>query len=85
MDDELLALIVCPENKQPLSIANEETVSKLNQLVEQSTVYFVGGERIAEPLEQLLIRSDGQIGYGVYKGIPNLLIEEGILLTKLDM
>ena len=84
IDDQLLELIVCPDNKQTLSLADEETIEKANRSIAASTLHFVSGALITERIDQLLIRADGQIGYGVYAGIPSLLIEEGILISKLD-
>ena len=84
IDDQLLELIVCPDNKQALSLADGETIEKTNRSIESSTLHFVSGAPVTEPIDQLLIRADGQIGYGVYDGIPSLLIEEGILISKLD-
>ena len=84
IDSQLLELIVCPDNKNPLSLAPDETLAKLNDLIATSALCFLSGEPVKEPLDQLLIRTDGQVGYAVFQGIPNLLIEEGIPLSKLD-
>ena len=85
IDSQLLELIVCPDNRDRLSLAPEETLTKINELIASTTVYFVGGELVTERLDQLLIRTDGRVGYAVFQGIPNLLIEEGIPLSKLDI
>ena len=84
IDSQLLELIVCPENKERLSLAPDVTLAKINALIARSTLRFVGGEPVTENIDQLLIRTDGRVGYAVFQGIPNLLIEEGIPLSKLD-
>ena len=84
IDSQLLELIVCPDNKNRLSLAPNETVAKINDLITIASLCFVSGELVTEHFDQLLIRTDGQVGYAVFQGIPNLLIEEGIQLSKLD-
>lgn len=84
IDKRLIDLIVCPTSKHALSLAPESTVTQANALIEQSVLCFVNGERVAEKMDQLLVRTDGKIGYAVFGGIPNLLAEEGIVLAKLD-
>ena len=85
IDSQLLELIVCPDNKNRLSLAPDETLAKINDLIATTALCFVGGAPVTEHLDQLLIRTDGHVGYAVFQGIPNLLIEEGIPLSKLDI
>ena len=84
IDSQLLELIVCPDNKNHLSVAPDEMLTKVNELIAGADLCFVSGDPIEDRLDQLLIRADGQVGYGVFQGIPNLLVNEGIPLSKLD-
>ncbi len=85
IDSQLLEFIVCPDNRNDLSVAPDEVLAKVNKLIAGDRLYFVSGDLIENHLDQLLIRADGQIGYGVFQGIPNLLVHEGIPLSKLDI
>ena len=82
LNNDLLDLLVCPETKQDLSLANESTVDHLNQKIDARELRFVNDSLIEENLDGLLVRSDGLIGSGIFEKIPNLLIAEGISLTK---
>ncbi len=84
IDSQLLDLIVCPDNRNRLSLAPDEMLAKVNDLITTASLCFVSGEPITDHLDQLLVRADGQLGYGVFQGIPNLLVDEGIPLSKLD-
>ncbi len=82
LNSDLLDLLVCPESKQPLSLASESVLAKLNQRIDEGTLRFVNTHLIENRLDGLLIRGDGSLGYGIFEKIPNLLIAEGIPLTK---
>ncbi|MEW6072583.1 MAG: Trm112 family protein [Planctomycetota bacterium] len=78
IDPELLAILVCPDTRQPLSLAGEELVARVNAAIERSGVATVGGAAVREALEEGLVRADGRVIYPVRQSIPVLLIEEGI-------
>ena len=82
LNNDLLDLLVCPETKQDLSLANESSVEHLNEKIDARELRFVNDSLIEENLDGLLVRSDGLIGYGIFENIPNLLIAEGISLAK---
>jgi len=65
---ELLALLRCPETKQPVHIAPPELLERLSNAH--------GGARI----EAGLVREDGRVLYPVRNGIPIMLVEEAISL-----
>ncbi len=78
IDSFLMEIIVCPETKQPLKMADEAQIIRCNELVASGTLRNRAGERVLEPFEEGLIREDGKIIYPVRHGVPILLIEEGI-------
>jgi uncharacterized protein YbaR (Trm112 family) len=82
LDKDLLAILCCPETKQPLSIADEALVKKLNDAVAQGTLVNKARKKVTEPLGGGLIRSDRHVLYPVRENIPVMLIEEGIPLTE---
>jgi uncharacterized protein YbaR (Trm112 family) len=84
ISQELISILACPESKQKLSLAKDETVSELNGLITLEKITTVQGVSVKGEVETLLIRDDNKVGYPVREGIPVLLIEEGIILSGLE-
>lgn len=78
VSQELLEILVCPETKQPVAPASEEVLSKINTRIASGELRNRGGEPVAEPIAEGLLREDGRILYVVDDGIPVMLIEESI-------
>ena len=81
IDEELLGIIVCPDTR----LASETLTSQVNQLIEESKLNFVSGNKVDKRVDQLLVRLDRKVAYAVYEGIPNLILEDGILVSELDI
>lgn len=80
VSEELLEILVCPETKQPVQLASADVLKKLSEDIAAGRVRNRGGETLTEPIEEGLVREDGQILYPVDDGIPVMLIEESIEL-----
>ena len=80
IDQELLSILVCPESRQPLAAAPAETLERLNRAIAEGRLKNCGGESVEAPLEEALVREDGQRAYAVRDDIPILLVEEGLPL-----
>ena len=80
VNPELLEILVCPETKQPVAPASDEILGRLNREIEEKSLRNRGGERVASPIAEALVREDGKILYVVDDGIPVMLIEESIEL-----
>lgn len=78
---ELLEILVCPETKQPVTVASNEIVAKLNQEIDGKRLRNRGGEHVTTQITEGLVREDGKILYLVDDGIPVMLIEESIELS----
>lgn len=80
INNELLAILCCPETKQPVHVADETTVTRLNEAVARGSLKNKGKKPVTDPLDGGLIRADNKILYPVRENIPVMLIEEGIPL-----
>ena len=81
VSQDLLDILVCPETKQPVAIASEEVLSKVNAEIEAGRLRNRGGEPVTTPVSEGLLREDGKILYVIDDGIPVMLIEESIALN----
>jgi len=75
---ELVEILVCPETKQPVAVASEEVLARVNDKISAGSLRNRGGEKVAKAITEGLLREDGKILYAVDDGIPVMLIEESI-------
>lgn len=80
IDKELLAILCCPDTKQPVSLAEESLIQKLNAAVARGEVKNLGKRPVSVELDAGLIRADRKILYPIRENIPVMLIEESISL-----
>ncbi|HOA52144.1 MAG TPA: Trm112 family protein [Thermogutta sp.] len=85
IDPQLLSLLACPETRQPLSLGDSALLSQINQAIAVGKLRNRANCQVTQPLEAILVRQDGKVGYPVWDGIPTLLIDEGIPLGQLEM
>jgi uncharacterized protein YbaR (Trm112 family) len=83
VDQELLAILCCPETKQDVALAGDALVAKLNAKIEQGQLKNKAGQPVTEKLDGGLVRADKKILYPIREDIPVMLIEEGIPLEGL--
>ena len=80
---DLLAILRCPENRQPLSVASPEILARINARISADgpqTLTNRGGEPVRELLSEGLVRLDQTLLYPVRQGLPILLVDEAIFL-----
>lgn len=80
VNQELLEILVCPETKQPLSMADPETLERVNAAIERGELKNRGGDRVKDRIPEGLIRQDGKVLYPVWDDIPVMLLDESISL-----
>ena len=81
VDQSLLEILVCPETKQPLRVADAALIQRLNASIEAGSLTTRGGQSVTEPLAEGLVREDGAVLYPVRDDIPIMLIDEAIPLS----
>lgn len=81
---ELLDILVCPEHRTPLSMADDRLLAALNRAVDERRLKNRAGERVDKPLDGGLVRDDRAVVYPIIDGIPIMLIDEAIPLDQLQ-
>ena len=85
LDAELVALLVCPETHQDVTLATPGEIALLNEAVLRGQVRTVGGKIVDQPLEGALIRIDRAIAYPIRDGIPVMLVAEGLVIRQMNL
>jgi uncharacterized protein YbaR (Trm112 family) len=80
VDSQLLEILVCPETKQPISLAADDVLGRLNAEIDAGRLRNRGGETVTQRITEGLVREDGKILYVVDDGIPVMLVDQAIEL-----
>jgi len=80
---ELLKILVCPENKTPVVLADETLIAKINGAIESRTLKNRGGALVDMKIDAGLVREDKAYVYPIRDDIPIMLIDEAIPLDQL--
>ena len=83
VDQELLDILVCPENKSPVKLIDDDTLAKINDAVQEKALKNRAGEPVEEPLDAGLLREDAAYCYPIRDDIPIMLIDESIPMEQL--
>ena len=83
VNPELLEILVCPETKQTLKLADADILDRVNQAVREGGLRNQGGDRVKDGIEEGLVREDGKVLYPVKDDIPVMLLDEAIRLDTL--
>jgi len=80
---ELLEILACPEDKTPVTLADDEVVKKANAAIEARTLKNREGTVVEGKIDGALVREDGAYMYPIRDDIPIMLIDEGIPMDQL--
>jgi len=80
VNPELLEILVCPETRQPVAIAEADALARLNEEIDAGRLRNRGGDTVAKRITEGLVREDGKVLYIVDDDIPVMLVEESIEL-----
>jgi uncharacterized protein len=83
IDQKLLAMLVCPTDHTPLTIAPERVVARVNRAITTGRVRNQGGQPLSQPIDGGLLRGDNTLLYPILDGIPVLLTNEAIPLAQI--
>lgn len=81
ISQELLDILVCPETRQSLTLADADEVVGINQRIARGELVNREGRTLTEPVDGALIRADRRVFYPVRDDIPIMLIDEAITLA----
>lgn len=82
IDQDLVDILACPENKTPVKLAEEALIEHLNSRIENGEILNRGGQVVEKKLDGGLIREDGAYLYPIEDEIPIMLIDEAIPLES---
>lgn len=83
VDAELLKILVCPENKTPVVLAEDGLIAAANAAIEAKTLKNRAGALIEERIDAGLVREDKAFMYPIRDDIPIMLIDEAIPMDQL--
>lgn len=83
VDEELLKILVCPEDKTPVHLVEGDVLERLNAAIEGGQLKNRAGESVDTPIEGGLLREDGSYLYVIREDIPVMLIDEAIPMEQL--
>jgi len=83
-DKALPPILVCPMDRSPLSLADDQIVARINRAIAAGRVTTRAGRLVDQPIGGGLLRADKTLLYPISDGIPVLLADEAIPLSQIN-
>ncbi len=77
---DLLAILCCPETKEPVALISDEEVQRINEKIGRGEIKRRNGETETEKIDGGLLRQDGKYLYAIRDDIPVMLIDEALVM-----
>ena len=84
ISQQLLDILVCPEDRTPLTLADDSLLDRLNRAITAGKIKNRSDETLDQRVEAALVRLDGKQLYLIIDDIPNLLADRAVDLDQLD-
>jgi uncharacterized protein YbaR (Trm112 family) len=84
IDEQLLEILACPEDKSPVHLAEAALVQRVNAAIAAGRLANRAGQPVGEAIDGGLVRADGKWLYPIRDDIPVMLVEEAIALPPPD-
>ncbi len=84
IDKELLDILACPEDKTPVTLADQELIDEINRRIGKGELKNRGGQPLEKSIDGGLVREDGAYLYPIEDDIPIMLIDEAIPLEGIS-
>ena len=81
-DPALLALLCCPETRQPLAVAPAGVLARLEGERAAGRLVNRAGQPVAEPITEGLLRADGAMFFPMSAGIPLLTPDDAVMVPQ---
>jgi uncharacterized protein YbaR (Trm112 family) len=84
VSEALLEILLCPETRSRLTLADDRMMERLNAAIAARQLVNRGGDKLEKPLDGGLLRGDRTVLYPIVDGIPIMLLDESIPLAQLE-
>jgi uncharacterized protein YbaR (Trm112 family) len=83
ISENLLRIFRCPVSQQPLRLADDALLSRVNAAIQAGRVVNRLGETVTRPLAGGLVNEAGTLLYAIHDETPCLLADQAVELEQL--
>ena len=81
IDPDFVSILICPESKVKLKIADTALVESINKKIENGIIVTRAGDLLKTKVAALLVTVDGRRAFQINNGIPNLLLDDSFEIS----